>query len=333
VVIDPATFGLLAEGAIDVPAQQSWFRMEVTGYSFDPEVLSEEEGWIFGDIDAEGLDFTFEFIQDGTTSYARIPFLTLFFGTGADKWIVSEDSGGGEADGLAEEFDFDVDDLRAYLDAIEGDLEVIGTEEIRGVATTHIRATLDPTMLPEDDGLLSPIGASGNAHPVPVDVWLDEQGRLHKLEFTIAISDDEFLPVAGESDLEGVTGTFSFSLYNYGEPIELPIPGPDEIIGEDELFGGLFGDIELEEGDVEDVEVLHAFTPEADEFFDLSTGLFFALTNEDWTRLETEFPALLDEYWELDATPYDEIRGEHVAQLRDIIERMEAALGKELVAE
>jgi hypothetical protein len=90
-------------------------------------------------------------------------------------------------------------------------VEKLGSEEIRGVTTTHYRAHLDKTKL----------GLRGSAdEPGFVDAWIDEQGLPRRIR----------VPFGGENEAAGV-----FDLFDFGVQVDVEVPPADEIVSEDKM--------------------------------------------------------------------------------------------------
>ena len=86
-------------------------------------------------------------------------------------------------------------------------VEKIGSEEIRGVKTTHYLAQLDKTKL----------GAEGGAS-VAVDAWIDEQGLPRRVR----------VPSGGDGDTAAVA-----DLFDFGVPVDVEAPPAGEIVSEE----------------------------------------------------------------------------------------------------
>jgi hypothetical protein len=90
-------------------------------------------------------------------------------------------------------------------------VEKLGSEEIRGVTTTHYRAHLDKTKL----------GIRGSAdEPGVVDAWIDEHGLPRRIR----------VPFGGESEAAGV-----FDLFDFGVPVDVEAPPANQIVSEDKM--------------------------------------------------------------------------------------------------
>jgi LppX_LprAFG lipoprotein len=102
-----------------------------------------------------------------------------------------------------------------------GNPEAVGQEDVRGVSTTHYRGTFDlqaaTDTLPTDqqDALKGALGALDNSGPLPVDVWLDDQGLVRRLELDLSTT-----------KIEGADGSvkMTIELFDYGSPVDITAP-------------------------------------------------------------------------------------------------------------
>ena len=144
-------------------------------------------------LEAEGIpgmgDITTDLILDGTAVYVRGAVLP------DAGWIkVDADHDGmqaalGGAHGM---------DPSAFLDLLRGaaGVEVVGTEDVRGHATTHFSGTIDPVRLissapPSDerDAALETIGRLGDGFgdvDITFDAWVDDAGVPWRLALAFA---------------------------------------------------------------------------------------------------------------------------------------------------
>jgi hypothetical protein len=75
----------------------------------------------------------------------------------------------------------------AYAKAItDKDVTKKGTATIDGVKTTHYRVSVDVAELPNGDTLRKQVGAT-----LPMDVWLDDQGRMRRQQIDMTIKTPE----------------------------------------------------------------------------------------------------------------------------------------------
>jgi len=124
-------------------------------------------------------------------------------------------------------------DALTYLQAVSGDVTIVGPDTTRGEPTTHYRGAIDPTrvaaQLPE---ALRPHASKSGAAPVPnlpVDAWIDGQGRLRKL----AVSGDP----TGATPGEGGPPTITLELWDFGVKVDATPPPPNQVADVSGLLG------------------------------------------------------------------------------------------------
>ena len=117
--------------------------------------------------------------------------------TGTDQFVPGP--GGPNADQL----------LEMLTEASKG-VDTVGSEEIRGVPSTHYRAHLDPKKLGED--------VSDLPEELVADAWIDGDGLLQRLR----------LPI-------GDGATMTVDLYDFGVKVDVEAPPADELVSEDEM--------------------------------------------------------------------------------------------------
>ena len=160
-------------------------------------------------IDLGGFKFEFEFVNIGDDAYMTDP--------GSGMWL-KDDTGGGEI-----EFFLIIDSLLddSPDDSIElfSNLDYVGVEDLDGIETHHIRASLSDATL-ED---LSPVPGEYD-----IDYWVGiDDGLVHK----IAIQGDAEL--SGEGDPDSLLGGFGsgnvevnidLTLSDFNAPVEIEVP-------------------------------------------------------------------------------------------------------------
>ncbi len=168
----------------------------------------------------------------GTRSFVSWSLLSLLSG-GQGTWIESE---AGDADQITSAFGAGPTGSPAdFLDALEeanADITEIGTEDVRGVSTTHIRAIVDLAELDaaisdeERETLERDLGQLNSAE-FPIDFWIGDDGliRRYSMDLDQAGSDD-----GGLSEASVV-----FEFFDYGADISVDVPPADEIISADQL--------------------------------------------------------------------------------------------------
>lgn len=195
-----------------------------------------------------GMGGSIETVVDGTVVYIRLPA-----GAGVEgaTWMkVDTQTPGGFGQGPTP---FGAQsDPRALLDFLRGagaDVETVGTEDVRDVPTTHLRATLSVDAIvaqaPDEtrdqlEAALGNVSGAGGAPSFPVDVWIDGEGLVRRVRLAMET------PVPGGtagSEAAGPVGiTVTTDYFAFGEPVTIEVPSPDEVADLSEGFGGSGGD-------------------------------------------------------------------------------------------
>lgn len=194
-----------------------------------------------GDDLPAGMDEPMELVVDGTTTYLRIPFLEPLTGTAG--WLsasVDDLATTGDAFGFGAGT-VDPSQILEVLQSVADDVETIGSEEVRGVATTGYRATVDlgaaleglpPEQREELEGLGGAAGA-GDLPPVPVEVWVDDDGLARRIRLDLG--------ALGAPMGFGGEAAVTLELFDYGEPVTIEVPDPADVTPMTEALGGLGG--------------------------------------------------------------------------------------------
>jgi hypothetical protein len=90
-------------------------------------------------------------------------------------------------------------------------VEILDTEQVRGVAAKHYRGHLDPKKLGED--------FSEPGDETVVDAWIDEDGLVRRLR----------VPDAGDS--------MTIDFFDFGAKVDVEAPPADEVLSEEKFFG------------------------------------------------------------------------------------------------
>ncbi len=137
----------------------------------------------------------------------------------------------------------------ASLETISDNVTNVGSEVVRGVETTHYRATLDlaksldkasipPALRDAEKQFLGTIGKG--APVMPVDVFIDADGYVRRISLGLDLG--SFGALLGGS---GGTGpafgmVVSIDLYDFGTPVNVQAPPADQVSHEP-LLGGMDG--------------------------------------------------------------------------------------------
>jgi hypothetical protein len=134
-------------------------------------------------------------------------------------------------------------DPSQFLDVLESlrgvttDLEELGREDVRGEPTTHFRVTVDlaaalgevaPGLRDEVGRVFEQLGTG----TVPMDVWVDGDGRLRRLVFEMQV------PSVDGADGEAAVAV-TMELHDFGVEVDVEAPPPDETTDLFELLGDL----------------------------------------------------------------------------------------------
>ncbi len=111
--------------------------------------------------------------------------------------------------------------LRALVGA--ADVETVGADDVRGVATTHHRGTLDHdglgivTEARDREALSALLEGLEDGEELVLDAWVDDAGLVRRVELA----------------RDGVA--FGVELFGFGDAVDIEVPPPDEVT---ELPGG-----------------------------------------------------------------------------------------------
>lgn len=229
-----------ADGAFDTARNRARLSVDLSSLATIFAELGKAFGAPKGGL--EGLDdpakWKLEAIQDGTRVFLSSPLLESALPKGKT-WISGDLANLGSQQGvdLGQLGAFGESDPRealALLRAVSGDLEEVGRETVRGVATTRYRTTLDPKKLAQQlgksgdqdlvGGLLDQV-ENGAPEAIPLDVWVDDEMLLRRLDL-------RYVPAQGGGD-----ATFSMELFDYGEPVDVAPPPADQVADVTELRG------------------------------------------------------------------------------------------------
>ena len=179
-----------------------------------------------------------EAVLDGSTMYMRFPMFQQALGVDSP-WVSMD------VERLAAMQGIDVSQLQAganndptqALQALRGasdDLAEVGSEEVRGVETTHYRGTMDLRKAGEQQGadkeqierLLAQVGQD----TLPMDVWIDDDGLVRRMRMS---------PGA-----DGVDVDVDLELFDYGTDETVEVPPPDQVTDVTDVIAAQAGALE-----------------------------------------------------------------------------------------
>jgi hypothetical protein len=170
--------------------------------------------------------------------YMNLPFLAGKLPEGKT-WMEIDLSKAAQADGidlsqLSSLDETDPTQFLEYLRASSGGVTTVGHETVDGVPTTHYHATLQLSdilaRLPSSaqaaaKAALEKLSDTG---AIPVDVWVDAQGRVRRIQLSIGVS----VPAGASGSATGpisVSGTTTMNFTSYGPVPPVAPPSSSEV--------------------------------------------------------------------------------------------------------
>jgi hypothetical protein len=255
--VDPFAYGELGEGRTRV----------VIDYGVMIEAMMGQVASAFGgsseDLAAElGLDdLTIEMVGDAGTTFIRMPMFGAIasldpsavaaygpIGELGDGWGYVDNARLGELlpravlDGLADAQTVDPEQLAGLLRSVEGEVTAVGRTEIRNVAVTHLAGTVTLGDILASDGsslsdltgqeldLDAPVLEEVLRASVPIDVYVDDEGRLRRFAYTVDLAPplNQAIAATGQAMAVGVfTYGLTVDLFDYDAEITVDLPSRD----------------------------------------------------------------------------------------------------------
>lgn len=182
---------------------------------------------VLGDVSPEAP--TLETIVDGDLVYVRSPLLDVL-GSFETPWV-RVDPSHGDLGQLGAIPSGDPLGPLSFLAGVDpSSVEDLGTEEVNGVGTTHLRASVDVAPATAAAGaadvgrLLAGLGAG----QLTLDAYLDDGGRVRRLTF------DHALPAAWAEGSQ----RFAIDYASFGVPVDIELPADDEVTDLDAVLTG-----------------------------------------------------------------------------------------------
>lgn len=234
---------LSGEGAFDSVTERASFAVDMSSLA---KLLGGFVSGLGGAGTADLPDFDdpegwkIEVVQDGDAGYVRLPAIDDQLPEGKI-WVRGTAGDATTAGFDVEQLDsFARNDPRDVLEALRGqsgELETVGPEELRGVATTHYRVHLDPADLAkravadnaDAASLFDQLSGQSGVTDVPLDIWIDGEGLVRKLSVDVDAPD----ATTGRSGHVSL----AFELWDYGEPVEIDVPPASQVADASALRG------------------------------------------------------------------------------------------------
>jgi hypothetical protein len=228
-------FAFTASGAFDTPSKQAEMTMDLGSFA---ELMSGLAG-SFGGNAPSGLGdpekWKLEMRLDGLVAYMRMPLLASELPNGKE-WVRLDLAAAARLKGM------DLAELQSlakgsdpretldFLRSVAGDVTRVGTEDVRGVPTTHYFAIIDwqkalrqAARQAGQEGILQQLQSlGGSMSNVPVDVWVDADSRVRRMtmEFSFSSPDGQ----------EQATASMSMELFDYGAPVSVEAPPASDVV-------------------------------------------------------------------------------------------------------
>jgi hypothetical protein len=248
--LDGAT--LTGEGEYDLDAAATRITMDLGG------LVDQIEG---AGASPEELDTSFETITVGTTIYMSGDLFGAIPGLDAE-WIRIDLDELGEGNSLG---DLGLDSLTqgqgadpsATLEQLRalGSIEEVGTEEVRGVATTHYAGDvrlgdafdqLDEAQRQAMAGLYGGDLDAVADLTIPIDVWVDGSGLVRRVVQEVAFADlaplVEDQGLGDADDLDGALVKTTIEYFDIGE--DVTVEAPEDAVDLSELLAGTGFDVD-----------------------------------------------------------------------------------------
>ena len=185
--------------------------------------MSEADMEMFGTLFAEPMQMR----SIGDTAWIKWSLLDMLTGS-EGKWLEMEvDDADFTSGGTSPA------DLVDILNSLAGEITIIGTDTIAGVPTTHYSITADFNSLSDMMGTDTADFAeyAELLENVPVEIWVDAEGRLRRLE--MSLEPDTFTLLLGPTDSFGMS--IWYEINAYGDDVVIVGPPAEDVISGDSL--------------------------------------------------------------------------------------------------
>ena len=230
----PSGFSIKGSGAFDLASKRSDTTIDLSGLI---EAAKSSDS-----IDMLGLfgDGKFEIITDNDAVYLHAGFLSALLGGDEKKpWVklpadkstqVTNDLSGGLADATAL-----LDLLRDKGATVTDE----GEADVQGQTTHHYQATISVAdalaAAPESSrgkahAFIDQLGAEASNVKLPIDVFVDDQGLVRRMQMTF---DGDVLKQLASADPKAATdqgtATFTLDLLDLGKSVDIQLPPADQV--------------------------------------------------------------------------------------------------------
>ena len=216
------------------------FARGLTSMVMDPRAMYESMLQHLGADLPQLAPMSMEMVTDGTWTYVRN------LGDPPQRWTRTQAAQALGAGNLAQQlFGFPTDPTNTLqlLTSAADHVEQIGADTVRGEVTTHYRAILGLAQAfgatdPQIEAQLGEVLGGMGLTEIPVDVWLDDLGRMRRQTIVIQSNAAAGVPQARPSpdsaammSAEPVAfrSTVTLEMFDFGVPVDIRIPAPDEV--------------------------------------------------------------------------------------------------------
>lgn len=229
-----------AEGSAEVAMTMSTQVTGKEGFTMDGEgtgVFNNDDGSgrMEFTLRGDGVEAKFDFIYVAPAMYMRSPLFASELPDGKT-WMKVDLVRAGKELGLDFEAmtNYRPTDTLSSLQSTTGDVSEIGTETVRGVETTHYRATIDLEKAAAEGpkelrDTMSRVAELTGISQIPVEVWIDDEGLVRRYSQTW----NQKLPQgAGRMQTE-----ITMDLFGFGPRVQVDAPPADDVVDATELAG------------------------------------------------------------------------------------------------
>ena len=183
-----------------------------------------------------------EIITVGDDSYMKFGFFSMFLGSDTE-WIKmpAEDSGEA-AGGFGGVNPVNPTEMFAAFNNENVDIVEVGTEDVRGVATTHYHAVVDARAMAEAsaDGSVEGLEDLGELpEELDLDIWIDDDRYIRRFVLTMDGAEVETAPGEGFGSM-----VMTYEMFAFNEPFNVTVPAEGEYTDMEDLNFD-FGDLDL----------------------------------------------------------------------------------------
>ena len=179
-----------------------------------------------------GIDEPMRMISVGEQSWMQWGLFTAM-GVEADQWVALDTA---DAATMTEGFGAggatDPTEFLKKLEDANAEIEEVGTETVRGVETTHIKALVDmaelaETLPPEEAAEFDDAIGAG-IDELPMEFWVGEDGLIYR--WSMAMDMSNVPDAAGMGSM-----TIVYELFDHGQDVGIVAPDPELVVSGDKF--------------------------------------------------------------------------------------------------